>query len=140
MIDKRNLTGAWFGSFAYLDLPQPEVSFTATLDEVAGVLSGTTSELNTVGTSSPHLSAMVRGSRQGAEVTFRKTYDGASDAAHAIDYAGTVDEEGTRVAGFWQMTGASGSFEMRRTHARADEQTLATEVEQVLVDAMGRTA
>ncbi|RHW17273.1 hypothetical protein D1610_12095 [Sphingomonas gilva] len=119
--DPMNLTGAWFGSFSYLGTGDPDVSFIASLEEVAGVLSGTTSEPNTIAGTTTHLNAFIRGSREGAEVSFTKMYDGESDAAHAVNYAGTVNAEGTRVSGFWQLEEWSGGFEMTRTQVQEEE-------------------
>lgn len=119
--DPMNLTGAWFGGFSYLGVPKDDVSFIASLEEVAGLVSGTTSEPNTIGDTTMHLNAIVRGSREGAEVSFTKMYDGESDAAHAVNYAGTVNAEGTRVTGFWQLEDWSGGFEMNRTQVQKEE-------------------
>lgn len=119
--DPMNLTGAWFGSFSYLGTGQEDVSFIASLEEVAGLISGTMSEPNSIGDTTMHLNAVVRGSREGAEVSFTKMYDGASDAAHAVNYAGTINAEGTRVTGFWQLEEWSGGFEMNRTQVQAEE-------------------
>lgn len=127
--DRMNLTGAWFGSYSYLGTGDPDVSFIANLEEIAGIVSGSVSEPNSIGDSSPQLNAMVRGNRDGAEVVFAKTYDGASDAMHRVDYAGTVNEAGTRVAGFWQLEDVSGSFEMTREHAEEKQEEQVIEVE-----------
>lgn len=130
--DRRNMTGAWFGSFSYLGGGQPDVSFIASIEELFGMLSGTTSEPNTIGDTTTHLNAVLRGSRDGADVRFTKMYDGESDAAHAVDYAGTISADGTRVSGFWSLAGLSGGFEMNRTHAEAvEEEQLEVAVETV---------
>jgi hypothetical protein len=118
--DRRNLTGAWFGTYSYLGDPRDDVSFVASLEEVVGMISGSISEPNTIGESSDQLGAVVRGHRDGGEVTFTKIYDGASDAAHAVQYAGTVSDDGTRLSGFWQLEDLSGSFVMTRTHAEEE--------------------
>lgn len=119
--DPMNLTGAWFGSFSYLGQPKDDVSFIASLEEVAGLVSGTMSEPNSIGDTTMHLNAVIRGSREGAEVSFTKMYDGSSDAAHAVNYAGTINAEGTRVTGFWQLEEWSGGFEMNRTQVQKEE-------------------
>jgi hypothetical protein len=97
------------------------VSFIASLEEIAGLISGTMSEPNSIGDTTIHLNAVIRGSREGAEVSFTKAYDGASDAAHAVNYAGTINAEGTRVTGFWQLEEFSGGFEMNRTQVQEEE-------------------
>ena len=119
--DPMNLTGAWFGSFSYLGTGDQDVSFIASLEEVTGLVSGNISEPNTIADTTMHLNAIVRGSREGAEVSFTKMYDGESDAAHAVNYAGTVNAEGTRVSGFWQLEEYSGGFEMNRTQVQKEE-------------------
>lgn len=119
--DSRNLTGAWFGSFGYLGTGQEDVSFIAALEEVDGAVSGTTSEPNSIGDGSDHLSAVISGARDGGEVTFVKMYDGASDAAHSVAYAGTINDDGTRISGFWQLESWSGGFEMNRTQIQEEE-------------------
>ncbi|MFS0736370.1 hypothetical protein ABC347_04900 [Sphingomonas sp. 1P06PA] len=116
------MTGAWFGRFSYLGGGEPDVSFIASIEELFGMISGTTSEPNTVGDTTMHLNAVLRGSRDGEDVRFTKLYDGESDAAHGVDYAGTISTDGTRVTGFWSLAGLSGGFEMNRTHAEAVEE------------------
>ena len=114
------MTGAWFGRYAYAD-GQPPVAFLATVDEGDGGFSGWTSEVNTVGDSSPYLNAVLAGERQGRTVAFSKTYDGASDVAHAVEYAGRLDATGELLTGAWRFAGGTGVFEMRRTHADGEE-------------------
>lgn len=130
MSDPMNLTGAWFGIFSYLGTGDPDVSFIASLEEVAGLISGNISEPNTIGDTTMHLNAVIRGSREGAEVSFTKMYDGESDAAHAVNYAGTINAEGTRVSGFWQLESHSGGFEMTRTQVQEEELEEIREVEE----------
>ena len=86
----------------------------AKLVDAGGSLSGETVEPNTVGTSSETLGAIIAGTRSGAAVDFTKTYDGASDCAHSVDYVGQLSEDGNRIAGVWSMDGADGTFEMYR--------------------------
>ncbi|QLC21853.1 hypothetical protein HFP51_06470 [Parasphingopyxis sp. CP4] len=109
------MSGFWIGQFNYDDswLGDP-VSFFAVLADKNGALSGTISEPNTVGTSSPELNAFVNGGRRGRSVSFAKTYDGASDAAHRVDYEGTLSSDGGQVDGWWSLEDLAGAFRMTR--------------------------
>jgi hypothetical protein len=109
-----NLSGLWLGSFSYPGGAGPTTPFMAKLTDAGGSLSGETVEPNTMGLSSETLEAFVVGTREGASVDFTKTYDGAADAAHSIDYVGRVSNDGNRIAGVWSMDGLDGSFEMYR--------------------------
>ncbi len=57
---------------------------------------------------------MLSGSRQGSSVDFTKVYDGASDAAHAVDYVGRLSADGNTISGVWSLEDMDGSFEMHR--------------------------
>jgi hypothetical protein len=117
-MDPLDLTGAWFGRFAYPPgTGQEPVSFWAAIVETGGDFEGTTSEPNSIGDSSDLLGAILRGRREGRLVAFTKAYDGASDAAHAVAYAGDLDAEGETIVGEWRVEDMVGGFEMRRTHA-----------------------
>ena len=86
----------------------------AKLVDQGGSLSGETVEPNTMGLSAQTLEAFLVGTREGTSVDFTKTYDGAADAAHSIDYVGQVSGDGNRIAGVWSMDGQDGTFEMYR--------------------------
>ena len=109
-----NLSGLWMGTFSYPPGGGPITPFMARLEDDAGQLSGTTIEPNTAGASSKELEALVRGNRHGRSVDFTKTYDGASDAAHSVDYVGQVSEDGNRITGVWSLEDLDGIFEMYR--------------------------
>jgi hypothetical protein len=47
-------------------------------------------------------------------VDFVKAYDGASDAAHAVDYVGRLSGDGMMIIGVWSLADLDGSFEMYR--------------------------
>src|SRR5688500_17676302 len=102
------------GSFSYPAGQGPTTPFLARIEDDGGAISGTTIEPNTAGRSSKELEAVIRGSRSGRSVDFTKTYDGASDAAHAVDYVGQVSEDGNRIAGVWSLEVMDGTFEMYR--------------------------
>jgi len=117
-----DLSGAWWGQYRYLT--GRAVGFWAILDDSGGAFTGTSSEPNRIGDTTDLLHAVLRGTREGSAVRFVKAYDGASDAAHAVDYAGTLDRSGERIAGEWRLSTARGSFEMRRTLPDADEEAV----------------
>ncbi|MFN3474206.1 MAG: hypothetical protein ACK4ZW_09185 [Blastomonas sp.] len=118
-----NLTGFWSGSYWYDEPGEPTVPFMLNLTDDNGALSGEASEPNTVGTSSDYLKAFIKGTRTGALVAFAKVYDGASDLAHRVDYAGSASNDGQKVSGYWLLEDYSGGFEMTRTLLPAEELT-----------------
>ncbi|TFI60248.1 hypothetical protein E2493_00610 [Sphingomonas parva] len=109
-----NLSGLWMGRFAYPAGAGPTTPFLARIEDDGGALSGTIIEPNTMGLSSDSLEAVLRGSRTGTVIDFIKVYDGASDAAHAVDYVGRVSGDGNTVSGVWSLVQLDGTFEMHR--------------------------
>lgn len=109
-----NLTGFWVGRYGYDGGTGDPVQFLVVLDETGGTLSGTISEPNSIGLSSRELHAFLSGHRAGQDVSFAKTYDGASDAAHRVDYQGSLNSEGTEIVGRWTIAPVGGDFSMRR--------------------------
>jgi hypothetical protein len=67
-----------------------------------------------IGSTSDTLEAVLSGSRDGQAVDFTKMYDGASDAAHAVDYVGRLSGDGNSISGVWSLGDIDGSFEMHR--------------------------
>jgi hypothetical protein len=102
------------GRFAYPFGSGPATPFLARIEDQDGSLSGTIIEPNTMGRSSDSLEALLSGSRQGSAVDFTKLYDGASDAAHAVDYVGRLSGDGNTISGVWSLADADGTFEMHR--------------------------
>ncbi len=115
--DRLNMTGLWEGTYAYPAYEGPTTPFVAHVDDVDGVLSGSIIEPNTIGFASDELEALLAGSRTDRAVDFTKTYDGSSDAAHAVDYVGQLSEDGDRVTGVWSLGELDGTFEMHRERA-----------------------
>ncbi|QAY79358.1 hypothetical protein [Sphingosinicella sp. BN140058] len=109
-----NIAGLWMGSFSYPSRRGPTTPFLARIEDDSGALSGTIIEPNTMGPSSDSLEAVLRGSRHGKEVDFTKIYDGASDAAHAVDYVGRLSGDGNTITGIWSLADLDGTFEMYR--------------------------
>jgi hypothetical protein len=109
---KANISGLWMGRFSYAF--GGSVPFLASIADADGALSGTIIEPNTMGPSSDSLEAILSGSRHGSAVDFTKAYDGASDAAHAVDYVGRLAADGNMIVGVWSLADADGAFEMHR--------------------------
>jgi hypothetical protein len=102
------------GSFSYPSGLGPTTPFLAKLEDDGGSLSGGTIEPNTMGSGSDQLEAVISGSRAGSAIDFTKMYDGASDAAHAVDYVGRLSGDGNTITGVWSLGATDGSFEMHR--------------------------
>ena len=109
-----NLSGLWLGSFSYPAGLGPLTPFLASLEDDDGSLSGSIVEPNTIGDASYQLKSFVSGSRSGTAVDFTKMYDGASDAAHAVDYVGRLSADGNSITGVWSLAEMDGTFEMHR--------------------------
>ncbi len=110
----QDLTGVWNGLYTYPD--GRSVSFIATLIAHGSTFTGSTHELCIMGLApGGTLYASLVGSRDGAAVAFRKTYEGGVPGYGAVDYAGTLSADATEIAGRWSIPGAwSGKFLMIR--------------------------
>lgn len=135
--DRLDMTGLWHGAFAYPSYQGPTTAFVARIGDDHGLLSGTIMEPNTMGRSSDELQALVNGNRNGQEVDFTKTYDGASDAAHSVDYVGRLSGDGRTVRGVWSMEGLDGTFEMHRDAVWEELEGKEAEVANVEPEAIG---
>ena len=109
-----DISGLWLGRYAYPAGQGPSTPFLARIEDAGGALSGTIIEPNMIGPSSDSLEAVISGSRVEHAVDFTKLYDGASDAAHAVDYVGRVSADGNTITGVWSLEQFDGSFEMHR--------------------------
>ena len=109
-----NLSGLWMGSYSYPRGEGPTTPFLARMEDHEGRLGGTIMEPNTIGSTSNTLEAVLSGSRDGQAVDFTKLYDGASDAAHAVDYVGRLSADGNSITGMWSLHDLDGTFEMHR--------------------------
>jgi len=123
-----SLTGLWNGLFSYPHLFEP-TSFVAILIEQGARFSGTTHEPCTRG---PNLGgllyATIEGHRDGAGVSFIKTYDGTGGWTHSVTYEGRLNSDGTEIEGRWTTSGWSGKFLMLRpTEKDASAEGEATE-------------
>ncbi len=130
-----NLSGLWMGSYSYPGGRGPTTPFLARIEDDGGQLSGTIVEPNTIGPSSDTLEAALSDSREGSAVDFTKVYDGASDAAHAVDYVGRLSPDGNTVSGVWSLAEVDGTFEMYREAIWEEEAGEEAEVVKPLAEA-----
>ena len=133
-----SLTGLWNGLFSYPDLFEP-TSFVAILIEQGARFSGTTHETCTRG---PNLGSLlyatIEGHREGAAVSFIKTYDGTGGWTHSVAYEGLLNGDGTEIEGRWKTSGWSGKFMMLRPAAKGAGAKEEESVKQEAAEPVGR--
>lgn len=115
-----HLTGVWQGLYMYPMALEPG-SFTATIIDIGGALSGSIHEMsNGDGLPPRALNASVDGLRQGTSVQFVKQYDGRAgpDWGHAVLYNGLLSSDRSEIEGVWDIPGVwSGRFLMVRSRS-----------------------
>lgn len=113
--DGPSLTGMWRGLFSYPHSYET-TPFVAILVQSGAGISGTTHEPCQVGPRRGRtLYATLSGTRDGAAVSFVKTYDGSGGWTHAVTYDGRIAADGNEIEGRWHIPGMwSGRFLMLR--------------------------
>ena len=121
-----DLSGVWDGT--YIQPGTGMVTFTATLVETGGALSGSVTEP----CSNPSCpvrthNAFITGHHSGSAVSFVKTYEPPGYGYDKVFYEGAVNADATEISGRWRLPGAalSGSFLMVRSSKTAE--TIAAE-------------
>jgi hypothetical protein len=111
-----DLTGLWSGEYWYVGLPMAPVPFSAHIVDMAGTITGTTLEPNTVAHPGLiELSAVISGSRGELTVQWNKLYDPAPRVHRdAIFYSGTIDPKFTMIDGEWRTDSSTGRFILTR--------------------------
>ncbi|SOH93037.1 hypothetical protein SAMN06273572_101891 [Monaibacterium marinum] len=116
--DKISVSGHWSGRYTYPARFAPPVTFTALLDEHAGIIDGWSDEPNTFMADAPStLRADLNGERSGQTITFVKTYQISHPDADFVHYSGTINPSLTHIVGAWRFLGfggLTGRFEMLR--------------------------
>jgi hypothetical protein len=117
-----DLSGVWDGT--YIQPGTGMVTFTATLVEASGALSGSVTEP----CSNPRcplktLNASITGHRSGSMVSFVKRYEPPGYGYDIVHYEGTVNAEATEIDGRWRLPGNSGAFLMIRSSKKAQATT-----------------
>lgn len=122
MSEGTNLTGRWTGVYFYPVDPEwnpdddiPPTPFTAELQDVVGLVTGTTLEPDMFGgPSEPSIPATLDGHHLDGQLTFTK-YPNGGGQIHSIDYIGSISGDGNSVSGQWIIHGEwSGTFHMQR--------------------------
>jgi hypothetical protein len=117
--DPENLSGLWHGQYNYPTAKEP-VAFIANLIDGGGTLGGSITEKSTlpprVGQA---LFATIRGIRDGAAVSFAKTYQSDDPRYTVVRYEGQVSADATEIEGTWRTGGWTGKFLMIRGRAGA---------------------
>jgi len=124
-----DLTGVWDGT--YIQPGTGMVTFTATLVETGGVLSGSISEP----CSNPRCpvrmhNAFITGRHAGSIVSFVKRYQPAGFGFDTVAYEGVLNAEATEIDGRWQLPRHSGSFLMIRAPRSAQAVTIGTQADE----------
>jgi hypothetical protein len=119
-----NLTGVWNGLFRYSE-GGLSISFTATLIDSGSLVTGSTHEpCAAPGCPRKTHVATLSGRRNGTAVSFVKAYDPPGYGYSEVAYEGTLNADGTEVAGSWHLRqGWSGDFLMIRTARRTAART-----------------
>jgi hypothetical protein len=133
MAGDNNLGGAWNGLYFYGWIPEP-VSFVALLIDLGTSFSGSIHEYEgLISEQRILLYASVDGLREGALISFLKTYDGTGGWKHTVRYEGVLNGDATEIAGQWYVDGETGRFIMARAGA-VEEAEIRKAVEPVGVD------
>ena len=124
-----DLSGEWTGVYNY-PVHLPPVAFEAAIHDLAGRISGTTSEVTSTPFSpAQRLDAVIDGTREAHSVQFLKMYDSADQGFDTVHYSGRVDPEGDEIAGTWSVAGMSGTFLMVRRSKSGEKAVLAVDEE-----------
>ena len=117
-----NLSGRWTGLFSY-PIFAPPVKFEAVLQDVAGLVTGVTTELgDTLSSFGQTRNAVIDGQREGVAVRFLKMYDEADGEYDVVHYDGIVSADGNEIEGNWAIPDEwSGTFLMIRASGQGEE-------------------
>ncbi len=117
--DRLNLSGEWSGVYSYPGA-LPPVSFSASLSDNGGWLSGVISEDGSPPFPSGRRQSSLQGRRVGVTVSWLKTYE-HREVIHDVAYEGAVSGDGEEISGRWSIVGDwSGAFLMVRQSRRAE--------------------
>lgn len=122
-----DLTGRWTGVYFYpVDPVQnpfddcPPTPFIAELSDVAGTVTGTTSEPDVMYDASVDIPSVIDGSHDGSTLRFAKFSDAPEGFDDPIHYEGAISSDGLTVEGRWSiLDGWSGTFRMQRQSGAA---------------------
>jgi hypothetical protein len=111
----RAVRGAWSGQYTPADAAAAPTELDVSFEVTDGRLTGTMSEPRTFGPTGvarldSELVGRVLATRQ---VVFMKTYT-TPGVDHSVQYVGALSEDGTTIAGTWQLQASSGTFTLTR--------------------------
>lgn len=117
-----DLTGRWTGVYFYPVDPVlnplddcPPTPFLAWLSDVAGTVTGTTSEPDVMYNASTIIPSVIDGSHDGSTLRFVKFSNAPEGFEDPIHYEGAISGDGLSVEGRWSIPdGWSGTFRMQR--------------------------
>ena len=137
-----DLSGFWYGRYAYDKSWSKAVRFDAELTDAGGSISGIITEPNTFDKNAGALlSATFSGFISGSQISFEKTYVGEGDAQHKIAYVGQLNANKTLITGHWRIGKFKGPFDMRRegpvVGVKATTKKAETELEKLLEKTKG---
>ena len=115
-IEAHDLTDTWYGRFSYPRRYGP-VQFTAELKQIGTRLLGRVEEpARQRSSAGVVLNSTVFGTVSSGGVHFVKRYDGSPRGHRAVQYVGTVADDGLEIHGEWSIPGNwSGTFIMIRS-------------------------
>jgi hypothetical protein len=109
-----SLSGSWSGAYRYPGDVAPETVFSAEIEEIGGIFTGTTQEPDML-RGEGVVTADIDGARSGGDVRFSKFMNGSGGMRHVIMYRGQADDALSSIAGVWTIPGDwSGTFVMVR--------------------------
>ena len=121
-----DLTGRWTGVYFYPTDPVqnpfddcPPTPFTAELRDMAGIVTGTTSEPDVM-YGNADIPSVIDGSHDGSTLRFVKFSEAREGFEDAINYGGAISKDGLTIDGGWSIPGGwSGTFRMQRQSGAA---------------------
>ena len=114
MSNANSLAGSWAGRYYYPNGLEP-VPFDASLIQLGGAISGTITEIATIGWHAGRpLMSTISGGVEGTEVFFTKTYESNDTGYGVVQYHGRVNADATEIRGRWVIGNESAAFVMTR--------------------------
>ena len=119
---RQDLTGQWWGDYAYPGQAGPKTPFIARIEDREGHFTGTIMEPDMFGTG--FVEATLTGHRRGGAVDFVKVYGARAPVGYdrPVDYVGRLSDDGLMIRGVLSLLDLDGTFEMHREIEAGDMQ------------------
>ncbi len=114
---QKGATGIYRGWYYYPDGGPAPVPFQLVLIQNGSHVAGFIKEPNTFGPRrEPHLWAVLKGKydAETGKLTLTKIYDGTAGPDHDVQYTATLDKDGKKAEGDWDINGNGGRFTLDR--------------------------